>query len=464
VTSRIAVLIVLLAIPAAANAHGEIFFPKVFSPTELRTSGVVLLNPDLLTASVTVYFFSTAGSVLASKMVTIAPGGQLARLGNDLFPDVAASGWVYVLTDSEGMQAFWLTYNDELTFLDGSEADGYDTIGADQVIPLVAGETELSVINPNYVTLPVTIHLFGSNGEIAPSVSRTLAPAGAFQDQVSDLFPAADMTGARYLRIQTNSSAAIASSAIIRGYVVDHDGAVINGTNVGTRRELTFPHVINGALGGAKYTTILGVTNVSAVSQTVTMNFNSDSGNVLTATRTLAPGGSLRETASDLFGLPIDFQSGWLDVIGTSSIVGFAAYADAVGGGMAAVPAGRAESKIFFSHIANGVPEWQTGIALLNASSDTATVEVYAMNPSGGLLGGAANVASARFTLEPGTKVAKVIDQLIPQTQGVNGGFVFVSSDVPIVGVELFYTQDLKVLSNVAAARLVGVVYRPPSP
>src|SRR5262249_4314099 len=160
-----------------------IFFPKVFSPSELRTSGVVLLNPDLLTANVSLYFFNTAGSVIGSRMVTIPPGGQLARLGNDLFPDVTASGWGYVLTDSEGMQSTWLTYNDELTFLDGADADGYDTIGADQVIPLVAGGTELNIINPNYLTLPVTIHLFGSNGEIAPSVSRTLSPAGAFQDQ-----------------------------------------------------------------------------------------------------------------------------------------------------------------------------------------------------------------------------------------------------------------------------------------
>jgi hypothetical protein len=92
-------------------------------------------------------------------------------------------------------------------------------------------------------------------------------------------------------------------------------------------------------------------------------------------------------------------------------------------------------------------------------------VEVYALNASGGLLGGGANVATARFTLQPGTKVAKVIDEFIPQTQDVNGGFVYVTADVPIIGIELFYPRDLKVLSNVAAARLVpGVAYRPPSP
>jgi hypothetical protein len=464
VTSRLAIFIVLLAIPVAANAHAEIFFPKIFSPDELRTSGFVLLNPDPLIASVSIYFVGSAGSVLASSAFAIPAGSQFAHLGTDLFPEVTANGWVYVLTDTEGMQAFWLSYNDDLTFLDGSEADSYDTIGSDQVIPLVAGRTELNVINPNFLTLPVTIRLFGPNGELASGVSRTLAPAGAFQAQVSDLFPSADMNLARYLRIQT-TAATIASSAIIRGYLVDQDSAVINGINVSSRTQLIFPHVINGILGGANYTTILGITNVSTSSQTVTMNFKTDSGNVFTVTRTIPPGASFRETASGLFSLPIDFRSGWMEVRGTSSIVGFAAYADTAGGGIAVVPAGRAESNIFFSHIANGPPEWQTGIALLNAGSNNANVDVYALNLSGVLLGGAANVATARFSLEPGTKVAKVIDEFIPQTRDVNGGFVFVSSDAPIIGVELFYTRDLKVLSNVAAARLTpGVVYRPPSP
>jgi len=464
VTSRLAILIVLLAIPVVANAHAEIFFPKLFSPAELRTSGFVLLNPDPLTANVSLYFVSSTGAVLGSMASAIPAGSQFAHLGNELFPEVTANGWVYVLTDTEGMQAFWLSYNDDLTFLDGSAANSYDTIGNDQVIPLVAGQTELNVINPNFLTLTINIRLFGSNGELAASISRNLSPAGAFQAQVSDLFPSADITLARYVRIQT-TLATIASCAVIRGYLVDRDSAVINGINVSNRTQLTFPHVINGGLGAANYTTILGVTNVSASSQTVTMNFKTDSGNVFTVTRTIPPGGSLRDTASGLFSLPLDFQSGWMDVRSTSSIVGFAAYADTVGGGIAVVPAGRSESNIFFSHIANGPPEWQTGIALLNAGSNIANVEVYALNASGGLLGGGANVATARFTLQPGTKVAKVIDEFIPQTQDVNGGFVYVTADVPIIGIELFYPRDLKVLSNVAAARLVpGVAYRPPSP
>jgi hypothetical protein len=98
---------------------------------------------------------------LSSKELTIPPGAQVARLGTDLFPDVTASGWVYVLNDTEGMQAFWLTYNADLTAMDGAEAAGYDTIGTDQIIPLVAAQTELNLINPNFLNVQTNIRLFG---------------------------------------------------------------------------------------------------------------------------------------------------------------------------------------------------------------------------------------------------------------------------------------------------------------
>jgi hypothetical protein len=455
-------LFIVLTVPITAHAHAELFFPKVFSPGELQTSGFVLLNPDPITASVNIYLISISGTPLASKGFTIPAGGQLAKVGSELFPEGAANGWVYVQTDTEGMQAFWLSYDTAITSLDGAEAAGYDTIGSDQVIPLVAGSTELNVINPNFLSFGITIRLYGERGELAPGVSRSLPAAGAIQSRVSDLFPSADLNDARYLRVNSNA-ATIATSAMIRGYLVANESAVINGVNISSRKELIFPHVINGSLGSANYTTILGVTNTSTIRQNVTLTFNSESGDSFSVTQLLEAGGSMRQAAQDLFGLSSVFQNGWVKVSGTNSITGFAAYADLIGGGLAIVPAGSAESRMFLSHIANGAPNWQTGIALLNVNGTAAHVEVYAVNPSGSLIGGASTDATASFTLEPGKKIAKVVHEVIPGTQGVNGGFVFVTSDTPVFGLELFYTRDLKVLSNVAAGRLV-IAYRPPTP
>ena len=95
-----------------------------------------------------------------------------------------------------------------------------------------------------------------------------------------------------------------------------------------------------------------------------------------------------------------------------------------------------------------------------NASGATAAANVYAVSPAGSLIG------QTSITIEPGKKIAKVIHELIPQTRGVNGGFIYVhvTNNVPLHGIELFYTEDLRVLSNVSAGKLApGVHYVPPA-
>src|SRR4051812_17708226 len=105
-------ILVLAIVPLSAFGHSEIIFPKVFSVADLPSTGFVLLNPDRVVATVNFYLFSPGGSVVsASAPIRIGGGGQTAKLGNELFPNATIGGWVYVITDSEGMQAFWLNYD-----------------------------------------------------------------------------------------------------------------------------------------------------------------------------------------------------------------------------------------------------------------------------------------------------------------------------------------------------------------
>jgi hypothetical protein len=451
----------LLWLPVAAHAHAEMFFPKVFSPNELPTTGFVFVNPDPVTANVSFYLIATTGNVLSTADVKIPTGGQLARLGSELFPDAKGSGWVYVFTDSEQMQGFWLNYDTQLTYLDGAEVEQYSDLGVDQIIPLVAGATELNIINPNVTRVSVTVRLFGTDQESAPAFATDISAVGAFQSDPSLMFPGADLTNARYVRIASSGNL-IGSSTLIRSFLVSKDTAVINGINTSSSgSDIKFPHAVNGALGTANYTTVVGVTNLSATPQTVTFTFNPAAGSPVVVSRSIAGAGALRETLQVLFDLPSNFQTGWIEVTGTAGIAGFVAYADTVGGGLAVVPAATPQSGLFFAHIADGPPQWQTGLALLNATDSAANVEVYALNPSGSLIGG------TQFSLDSGQKLANVIHELIPQTKGVNGGFIFVrtTNKIPLYGIELFYTEDLKVLSNVAAGNPVGVLtYTPPRP
>jgi hypothetical protein len=454
------ILLVTLALPATAFSHAEMFFPKLLSYSELSTTGIVLLNVDPTIATVYAYLLSPEASIASQTQMQIVPGGQIAKLASELFPDAVSGGWVGVITDTEAMQAFWLTYDAGLTYLDGAEAAQYENTGADQIIPLVAADTELTVLCLSGLgsLTPVTVRLFGSDGsELAPAYVRRLPSAGALQVKVTDMFPSADLSIARYLRIGTPGSP-VASTALIKRFLVPLDAAVVNGVNVGSRTEMNYPHVVNGTLPGADYTTIIGVTNLSKSPQTVTITFNPNEGSPIVATRDLSGNGALREDAQSLFGFSREFQNGWVQVSGTAPITGFAAYADSVGGGLAVVPATVSQTDLFFSHIADGPPQWQTGLALLNTTNTPANVEVYAVTPSGSLIG------HTTVTIDAGKKIAKVVHELIPETRGVNGGFIYVRSTVQLYGIELFYTEDLKVLSNVAAGKLVnGIRYVPPS-
>ena len=238
-------------------------------------------------------------------------------------------------------------------------------------------------------------------------------------------------------------------------------------------QEMNFPHVVSGSGGGGVYASEIAVYNMSSTDQTIRFTFTPEAGaGSVSVTKPLPANGGIFAVADELFSFRT-FQNGWVRVTGSDRITGLVAYATAggqgEGGGAAMVPRQTTpSSNLFFAHIAD-LPPWYTGIALLNTSSTNAEVEVYAMNPDGTLIAGAANVPTAKFTLNAGTKVAKLLSELLPQTQKrtSDGGFVFVrtTNNVPLYGIELFFSRNLLVFINVAASTLPqGITYTPPAP
>src|SRR5262249_33444982 len=154
----------------------------------------------------------------------------------------------------------------------------------------------------------------------------------------------------------------------------------------------------------------------------------------------------------------------WLKVTGTAAITGFTAYGDAVGGALGVVGAGPARTQMLFAHIADGGAfkagnPWATGMVFLNTGSSAANFDVYAMTGDGDLVGSATNMQ-----LAAGKRVVTQLHDLIPAVLGRNGGFIFVRSNnsVPLIGIELFYTSDVTILSNVAAGAVAaGITYTP---
>ena len=208
------------------------------------------------------------------------------------------------------------------------------------------------------------------------------------------------------------------------------------------------------------------MTNFSSVPQDITITYHRSNGTPISVNRMLAARGALRETARDLFGFGLPAEDGWIQVVGTAPLGGFIAYGYSATGGVAVVPVQTIpRTTMVFAHVANG-PLWGTGIALLNTTTATATVEVFVMRKTGALVGGAADVPTASISLPPGRKIARLLDDLVPASTN-DDGFVYVrtTNNVPIYGFEVFFSRDNRVIANVAASSLDPALgYEPPSP
>jgi len=458
--TNLLLILSMLTLPVTLLGQSTLNFPRAYSSADLTATGFAVVNPGPTDATVTFRLLSANGAAVSSSSQVVRARGQLARLGSEYFQNATATGWVQATSATTGLQGFWIG-GDFSSYTDG--ADGA-VAAADQVLPLVAGRTEINIANPGNLTITVTIHLRRADGvESSAAVTRDIPSLGIFQSQVSAIFPAADLTQPTHIRI--SATGAFAATSVVTGLLVPVDTGVVNGVDVSSAtQEMDFPHVVSGPLGAQNYSTVVGVTNLTSAPETVTIVFRQDPLPPTSVQRTVAANGTLRETAQSLFNFS-GFQNGWIKVTGTAAITGYVAYAETTAGGFAVVPVKvTPQTSLLFLQVAD-LPPWATGIALVNATNTPANVEVYAMypNPDLGLIGGPSTMTAASFTLNPGTKMAKLLPELIGMS--VNGGFVFIrtTNNVPLYGLELFFSQSGSFLANVAAGSLApGITFTPP--
>lgn len=461
-------IMVSLAPNTFAQAGSVLNFPRLLSAAERETTGFALVNPTNQTCNIQFRLYDASGRLIVVASDIVRGGQQLARLGSEIFRFISATGWVQASCAVSGVQGFWLG-GDFSTYADGAAAA---TPASDQVFPFVTSRTEISIVNPGMSSALTLIAIRGIDGQFLGSpLLRTIPAQGVLQEPVGVLFPGIDFATAKP-NIRIIAVSPVSATAMVRDFLGSRDSAVINGIDAseGTVApyEVNLPHVVSGPIGNARYRSVIGVANQSVNTNTYTVAFFDRSGSSFRQTFTLPGLASTWVLADELFAFGSDWHDGWVKITGTDAIGGFVAYADSVSGGVAVVPGQNASTRLLFAHIADLEP-WGTGLALLNPSSTDAVVEVFAIRPGGGLIGGAENVPSARITLPARSKTAKLLSEFIPRTQceTSNGGFVLVRSanNVPIHGIQLFFLRSLVVLSNIAAGALSPTIsYTPPQP
>ena len=457
-------VIAIITMPLFSRAQSTLSFPRVIPPAEFRATGFAIVNPGSTNATVIFTLFGEDGGVQQTSTQTIVARGQLAKFASEFFPAAKNAGWVQAASATPGLQGFWLG-GDMTTFADGAEAA---PSSSEMVVPLTTGNSEIDIANTGAADVTMVIDLLGQEGfDLAIPWPQKIPAKGFFKSDIAAIFGSADLSQTAHLRIKCGCAnlSSFAAVLIARDFIAGPSWAVVNAVPASTSATvMNFSQLIDGPVGSNNYRSVLGITNLSTTSANdVTITFTSESGAVQTAPRrTLPPNGEIRGAVRD-FGLTASSTlNGWLRVSSTNGLplTGFVAYAETIGAGVAVVPPQlEAQTNLLFAHIANLAP-WRTGLALLNTNSSDASVEVFALRPAGTLIG------VARFPLAAGAKTAKLLSEWIPQMESrtSDGGFVFVRSDLPLFGTELFFSRDGQILANVAAGRILpGIVYVPPS-
>jgi subtilisin family serine protease len=435
-------------------------FPRALSPADLPLTGFAIVNPGPTAAAVAFTMRDETGSVIATADEVIPARGQLARLGSELFPSAFRTGWVQAASETVGLQGLWLG-GDWVNFTDGAEAAPENPANASLILPLVTPLTEVHVANLSTATSSLTFSIFRTTGALlASSVTRNVPAQGVFRSTLAELFPTANLANAATVRVV--GSQRLAALSVTSDYPEGPSWTILNAVNASSpTTQANFPHVVHGLQGATTWTSIVGITNLhSFQSQTVSLIFTPLTGAPVTVTRTIPAMGALRESAGTLFNLSSGFVAGSVRATGTLPLTGFIAYGfDGVGSAAVVPVQATARTSMIFAHVANG-PGWSTGLALLNTTTTTANVQIYVMRRSGTLVG------LASVTLEPGANLAKLVTELVPAAAH-DDGFVYVrtTNGVPIYGLELFFSRDVRVMANVAAGVIDPLItYIPPVP
>ena len=458
---RASVLLLILSIlvltPGSLNAQSTLVFTRIMSGADLPVTGYAVTNPSATTANVVFTLYAATGATIASTSVNIVAGGQMAKLGSELFPN-APGGWVKATSPTSNLRGFWLG-GDFSTVEDGGEAvSGGES---EFVLPIISANSEINVVNTSPSSGGLLIRLLGAEGEgINDPEVRFLPASGSFKSRSNLVFAPVDLARATHAKV--SCMVPCSGSILVTDFVVSPSLVVANGVSTGSAAtRLDFPHVVDGMLGNLNYSTVLSITNLTALAQTLFITFTPEGGfGAVTTQRELPANGTVRESPNSLFGVS-GVRNGSIRVISEQPVTGVVIYSELVNRGAAVTPGlSRAGTGLLLSHIAELSP-WLTGVALLNPQTTDATVEVFAITPAGTLIG-----RSGPIVIPAGDKIARLLNEWIPQTQTrtSDGGFVFIRSNVPIYGIELFFRRDLRVLSNVPAFVLgPNEIFTPPS-
>ena len=470
------VLGILGAQPARLSADSLLIYPRLANDA---LTGVSFFNPSDQAATVSLTAYDDAGELVQGNGVTnptqleLAPKQQLARLVTEIFgPDLDPNlvGWIEATSPIDGLTGFFLHLDSPpFTFLDGADlpAAGHKIFFKRVRVDAPDGETttgrystEINLVNTEPLSAEVDLFLVdgGQVIEVTPNApDLTLPPRAAGRLDVATFFSVGQLEPSAY--ILAVSTTRIAGFEFVRSPANDLIGLNAQ-TALQRLNRIHFPQL--AVLGGFKMD--LGVVNYSSQSADLTITAYRPDGTPYAAPhlqtnpvlRRLGAGSALREDVESLFGFNgSQTLDGWIGIQSSASAIdGYVNYGLPDTGAEAAVAALTHPHKAaVFTQLATQAPLF-TGVALLNASSMSASVRIVVSNPAGMVLG------TRDLVLQPGRRIARQVPELVAEAADRAGGVVWINSNVPLYLTSLYGDLQTKVMANVPP-QFAPPVYQP---
>ena len=407
-------------------------------------------------------------------------GTQFGKLSREIFtPDSdglenLSQSWIRILSAEPEIGSFVQMGNGlevRQTCMDGSVAftepstqlvftrlyQGESSYPVQSETAWVPAVTTISLANPDDKPAGITLGLYSQDGLLAASeVNFTINSLGYYSSNLAEIFSdAAENVSSGYVRVKATG----------RG-VIGFEFIELEDTCIGLNAALPSSDRILYSAQLAHHETIftsLKVVNPTEreISFTLKAYLVSELAGIeekTSARITLMPNQSFQQNVDEIFGLqpnPDRILVGSLQLTATGlGLVGDVVFGDPVYALYAAsLPLqGRLFTRAIQSHISNGrypgdpSQDAFTGLAVFNPGILDSAVNVSAFDRNGFPVGNAAKI------LEPGGRFSLTLLELIPETEGMSGGFVELESSRPIVAQQLFGNAALDYMSAVPPA------------
>jgi hypothetical protein len=439
-----------------------LYIPYLFSTPEQYT-GIALANPSSTPAVVRVVSRNHDGTLIHGQdaivpaELSIAAGGQIARLERQLFnlpSSTQQAGSITIESDSRDLQGLFLTGHLNGSLMDGADAftRPYRELYFTDILQNSNTNTEIHLMNVKNDALKVELSLVGSNGGVLSAVTRTIPAGGKIGETISTIFSYGAELSSAHVR-------AVAPEEALAGFELIRQNDTVFGLNAqppeNASSTLHAAQLAGGTLG-VNYSTRFNIINVGDAPAAVTFTVVDNNGQTLRSpsadtTRTIARGGNLSFDAQPFFGFT-DSVQGYVRVTAQSGskLLGSVVFGDRdptrgrISFGAALPLASAGSTSFLFSQVAQ-TPGIYTGIALLALEGGDVTVDVFREDGT--------RSGTRSFTMPAGSRMVSVLEDLVPSTRNQSGGYVRITSAKPVIGFELFGSNDGRFLSAVPAQR-----------